>query len=61
MSIGPPRARRAFARIQILVARTADEASIALAEGDKLIAALEQHLQGRSDLPVQRTKQAQGG
>ena len=43
-----PTERRAFARMQILVAKAADEASAALAEGDKLLAELSQHTQGRS-------------
>jgi hypothetical protein len=51
-----PAARRAFARMQILVAKAADEATIALAEGDKLVAALSQHVQGRSDPHAQRTR-----
>ena len=39
-----PAARRAFARMQILVGKAADEATAALAEGDKIVAALTQHL-----------------
>ena len=35
-----PASRRAFARMQILVGQVADEASTALAHGDKLMAAL---------------------
>jgi hypothetical protein len=35
-----PAARRAFARMQILVAKAAGEASAALAEGDNVIAEL---------------------
>jgi hypothetical protein len=40
-----PAARRAFARMQILANKAAEEASGALAEGDKLMAALTNHLQ----------------
>jgi hypothetical protein len=42
-----PAARRAFARMQILVGKTAEEASVALAHGDQLMAALASHLQAR--------------
>ena len=42
-----PEARRAFARMQILVGKTAEEASAALAHGDELMAALASHLQAR--------------
>jgi hypothetical protein len=42
-----PTARRAFARMQILVGKAAEEASAALAHGDKLMAALTSHLQAR--------------
>jgi len=42
-----PAARRAFARMQILVGKAAEEASAALAEGDQLMAALTSHLQAR--------------
>jgi hypothetical protein len=42
-----PDARRAFARIQILVGKAAEEASVALAQGDQLMAALTNHLQAR--------------
>ena len=43
----PPAARRAFARMQILVGNAAEEASAALAHGDKLMAALANYLQAR--------------
>jgi hypothetical protein len=56
-----PVARRAFARMQILVGKAADEASTALAESDKLIAALCQHMQGRTDPQVQRVRQERDG
>ena len=56
-----PAERRAFARMQILVAKAADEASAALAEGDQLVAALSQHLQDRSGPHVERTKQELDG
>jgi len=39
--------RRAFARMQILVGKTADELSTALAHGDELMAALMRHLDAR--------------
>ena len=42
-----PEARRAFARMQILVGKAAEEASAALAHGDELMAALTNHLQAR--------------
>lgn len=42
-----PAARRAFARMQILVGKAAEEASAALAHGDQLMAALANHLQAR--------------
>jgi hypothetical protein len=42
-----PAARRAFARMQILVGKAAEEASAALAHGDRLMAALANHLQAR--------------
>ena len=42
-----PDARRAFARMQILVGKAAEEASAALAEGDRRMAALTHHLQTR--------------
>ena len=42
-----PAARRAFARMQILVGSAAEEASAALAHGDKLMAALANYLQAR--------------
>jgi hypothetical protein len=42
-----PAARRAFARMQILVGKAAEEASGALAHGDQLMAALANHLQAR--------------
>ena len=46
---GNAAAGRAFARMQILVGQTADEASTALAQGDRLMAALTKHLQTRRD------------
>jgi hypothetical protein len=46
---GDAAARRAFARMQILVGQAADEASTALAQGDRLMAALTKHLQARRD------------
>jgi hypothetical protein len=46
-----PAARRAFARMQILVGKAAEEASAALAQGDQLMAALANHLQGRHAKP----------
>jgi len=42
-------AGRAFARMQILVGQAADEASTALAQGDRLMAALTKHLQVQRD------------
>jgi hypothetical protein len=42
-----PAARRAFARMQILVGKTAEEASAALAHGDKLMTALTDHRNSR--------------
>jgi hypothetical protein len=50
---GPPNsvARRAFARMQILVGKAAEEASAALAHGDQLMAALTNHLQARQAKP----------
>jgi hypothetical protein len=42
-------ARRAFARMQILVGQAADEASTALAQGDRLMAALTKHLEVQRD------------
>lgn len=42
-----PTERRAFARMQILVGKAAEEAKAALAHGDKLMAALTRHLQAR--------------
>ena len=42
-----PAARRAFARMQILVGKAAEEASAALAQGDQLMVALTNHLQAR--------------
>jgi hypothetical protein len=42
-----PAARRAFARMQILVGKAAEEASAALAQGDRLMVALANHLQAR--------------
>jgi hypothetical protein len=56
-----PAERRVFARMQILVAKAANEASAALAEGDQLIAALAQHMQGRSDRRTERTRQKLDG
>jgi hypothetical protein len=44
---GHGEAGRAFARMQILVGKAADEASMALAEGDEVMAALTEHLQAR--------------
>jgi hypothetical protein len=44
---GDAAAGRAFARMQILVGHAADEASTALAQGDRLMAALTKHLQAR--------------
>jgi hypothetical protein len=44
-----PQARRAFARMQILVAKAADEVSAALAHGDELMAALTRHMDARRD------------
>jgi hypothetical protein len=41
-----PAERRAFARMQILVSKAADEASAALAEGDRFVAELSRHLKG---------------
>ena len=38
-----PAARRAFARMQILVGKAAEEASAALARGDQVMAALANH------------------
>jgi hypothetical protein len=46
-----PAARRAFARMQILVGKAAEEASAALAHGDQLMAALANHLQARHAKP----------
>jgi hypothetical protein len=46
-----PAARRAFARMQILVGKAAEEASTALAHGDQLMAALANHLQARHAQP----------
>jgi hypothetical protein len=40
-------AGRAFVRMQILVGQAADEASTALAQGDRFMAALTKHLQAR--------------
>jgi hypothetical protein len=42
-------ARRAFARMQILVDKAAEEASAALTQGDELMAALTKHLRARRD------------
>jgi hypothetical protein len=56
-----PAERRAFARMQILVAKAAGEASAALAEGDKLIAELAQHMRGRSDPHDQHARQGLDG
>jgi len=44
---GNAAAGRAFARMQILVGQAAEEASAALVQGDKLMAALTKHLQAR--------------
>ncbi|HEX8113315.1 MAG TPA: hypothetical protein VF516_36545 [Kofleriaceae bacterium] len=46
---GDAAARRAFVRMQILVGQAADEASTALAQGDRLMAALTKHLQAQRD------------
>jgi len=46
---GNAEAGRAFARMQILVGQAAEEASAALAQGDKLMAAVTKHLQARQD------------
>ena len=46
---GGATARRAFVRMQILVEQAADEASTALAQGDRLMAALTKHLQAQRD------------
>jgi len=43
----PAADRRAFARMQILVGKTADELTAALAHGDELMAALTRHLDAR--------------
>lgn len=43
----PCEAERAFARLQILVAKAAEEASGALAESDRVMAALTRHLAGQ--------------
>jgi hypothetical protein len=39
-----PADRRAFERMQILVGKTAEEAGVALAHGDQLMAALTDHM-----------------
>jgi hypothetical protein len=46
-----PAARRAFARMQILVGKAAEEASAALAHGDQLMAALANSLRARQANP----------
>ena len=46
---GDNAAGRAFERMQILVGKAADEASTALAQGDRLMAALTKHLQAKRD------------
>ncbi|MGH8749682.1 MAG: hypothetical protein ACREU5_11320 [Burkholderiales bacterium] len=46
---GDAAARRAFVRMQILVEQAADEASTALAQGDRLMAALTKSLQTQRD------------
>ena len=46
---GGATARRAFVRMQILVGQAADEASTALAQGDRFMAALTKHLQAQRD------------
>ncbi len=56
-----PAARRAFARMQILVGKAADEASAALAEGDKVIAELAQHVRDGSDPRVDHARQEHDG
>ena len=43
-----PAERRAFARMQILVSKAADEASAALAEGDRFLVELSRHLSSGS-------------
>jgi hypothetical protein len=50
-----PAARRAFARMQILVGTTADEASAALAESDKLVSELSRYRR-RREARVERTR-----
>lgn len=42
-----PEIERGFARLQILVAKTAEEARTALAEGDGLMVALTRHLRAQ--------------
>ena len=54
-----PGARRAFARMQILVSKAVDEASAALAQGDQLLAELSQHMQDRSER-IQHARQLDG-
>jgi hypothetical protein len=46
---GNAAAQRALMRVQILVERAADEASAALAQGDRLMAAATKHLQAQQD------------
>jgi hypothetical protein len=46
---GDAAARRAFVRMQILVEQAADEASTALVQGDRFMAALTKHLQAQRD------------
>lgn len=47
--------------MQILVAKAADEASAALAEGDQLLTELSQHMQVRSGPRAEPTRQALDG
>jgi hypothetical protein len=56
-----PAERRAFARMQILVAKAAGEASAALAEGDEVIAELAQHIRSQSDPRGQHARQGLDG
>jgi hypothetical protein len=46
---GDAAAGRAFIRMQILVEQAANEASTALAQGDRFMAALTKHLQAQRD------------
>jgi hypothetical protein len=59
---GDAAAGRALVRMQILVEQTADEASTALAQGDRFMAALTKHLQAQQDdLQAQQDDQEPGG